>query len=289
MKKPSAKVMAISIALGIFFLMHFNIVSYRDQGILVFHLEFIRDLRTGDQDGIILGAYTLESELGSITVKPFSWFTSASYLLGTIRSSLLGRIDYDLVILGNKITPDWISFSYTVYVDGVRDIDSIAINQDLTVGPYQFNVQHIGIKRKDQIVGRGPLGNINSLKDIDTHEIWLEICDYPDMIELADGTEIKFPVKDRDRSYWFIVHKTDTWIINGSKSKEENSISVKLPGEEEFAAYKSVNFEKDWGRFIEGVPFKVQEEPRFSAEDLLLMERFGMKDIYDEYLKNEEE
>jgi hypothetical protein len=273
--------------------MHFNIVWYRDQGILVFHLGFIKNLRTGDQKGIILGAYTLESEFGSIRVKPFSWFSSTSYLLRSIKSSFLGRIDYDLVILGNKITSKWVHFSLTDYVDGVRDIYSIGMDQYLSVGPYLFNVQYICIERKDTIAERDSLGNINSLRDIDTHEIWLKIDDFPELIELADGTEIRFPVEMLENyslQYWLIVHKTDTWIIdsNGYESEEKN-VTVKLPEEKEFRAYKTVSFEKDWGRFIEGTPFKAREEPRFSAEDLLLMERFGLKDIYDEYIKDKEE
>jgi hypothetical protein len=277
----------------VFFLMHFNIIWYRDQGILIFHLDFIRNLRSGNQNGIILGTYTLESEFGSIRVRPFSWFRSSSYKLRTIKSSSLGKVDYDLVILGNKLTPKWISFSLADYVDGVRDIDSFAIKQGLTVGPYQFNVQYISIKRKDTIAERDSLGHINSVRDIDTHEIWLNIYDPPDIIELADSTKIRFPFKDDiNMDYWLIVHKTNTWIFKNTitvSESEADYISVKLPGEEEFRAYRTVSFEKDWGRFIEGTPLKVREESRFSAEDLLLMERFGLKEIYDEYLKDGEE
>jgi hypothetical protein len=148
-------------------------------------------------------------------------------------TALLGKIDYDLVILGNKITPKLIRISPTVYVDGVRDIDFIGVDQDLSVGPYLFNVRYISIKRKDTIAGRDTMGNINSLRDIDTHEIWLNIYEYPEIIELADGTEIRFPIEMLEKyslDYWLIVHKTDTWIISSRKYvDEEDHISVKLP------------------------------------------------------------
>jgi hypothetical protein len=289
-KKPSAKVVIVSIVIIVFFLMHFNTIWYRGQRILVFHLDFIKNLRTGNQYGVILGTYTLESEFGSITVKPFSRFRSASYRLSTIESTSLGKIDYDLVILGNKITPySWVGFS-VADIHHKLDIYSIMIDGNLPVSPYLFKVRDISIKREDVIAERDALGHINSLRDIETHEIWLKIYDYPEIIELADGTEIRFPVKGGGGSYWFIVQKTDTWIIRGRGYVDEgDNISVKLPGEKEFRAYETVSFEKDWGRFIEGTPFKVQEEPRFSDEDLLLMERFGLKEIYDEYLKDGEE
>ena len=241
----------IGIILGIFLLMRgrFAFINYKDVKIPVFRFLSGKDEYFFEW---VLGKYTLQTEYGEITIKPFCNIVSTYYnSLESISWSQFKqkRAFHNLKFLDNPFDPIIIiSFS----PENNYKIDAITIPfklQVFTLGLYSFRTNRIYFWEEK--------GDIN--------EIIIYFLSDKRKISLNDMTDIEFnTIFDEKKEYYdFLPYtlrilKNNEWQIYAEYVKLDY-LTVKCPGWPEARKCDAIRFESGWGNYIESREYV--EEP----------------------------
>ena len=184
--------------------------------------------------GITLGRYMIETEHGEIIIRNFSGVQASEHdLLGIHPHGFeSGRTTHNLVVGGvplPHVLSTWFSDNGRTSVNWpAQEAVVSGITLPVRSGSWSFGDTPSPWDRPLSFVGNYP----------------------PEDITLADSTRISF---QPPHSWQLTFHQDGIWSLLSL------DITVRHPGEEEYARYTSITFRRDWGDFISGEPF-VEEE-----------------------------
>ncbi|GHT70769.1 hypothetical protein FACS1894110_22810 [Spirochaetia bacterium] len=240
LKKPKRQTVVVLGIVLLYIGLRFPFVYYDGEAIWTVCFEPLNEIFAGDIKGYILGRYTLETQYGDITIKPFCSFQAHDHRIDYISATDFyeGRAEHNLVFLENKIDEfASISFYY-------RNIERITVEQEFNLDKYSFGIEKIWVQCN---ISRANYGTIT-----------FTVSQFPERIILSDGSEVEI-VKDTvgtrevgivTDNWYFDLRPDGLWTMRGIR--DSNYAIVKLPGETEGQRYTSITFEENWGNFVDG-------------------------------------
>ncbi|MCL2381805.1 MAG: hypothetical protein FWC64_09495 [Treponema sp.] len=188
--------------------------------------------------GRVLGDHLLETEHGEIKLRHLSEVLAVRNGIGwvEIQEFREGRASHNLVVNGIEIPPDVdIAFNDLNRIFSIRMHGSLRATQEVIVSGIPLDINELSINPR------------RSVADIE-----MVVRNREGSVTLADSTVIElmdFPGALR------FFKEDERWELEIARWRRTGFL-VKLPGETEFAEYRSIRFRADWGEFIEGVLFE---------------------------------
>ena len=234
--KEQKKINWVAIACGFILVLQAaaSFPSIRIEGRTIRLFAFEGMFRGDGYHGRVLGNHVLESEYGQIRLgHGTSLLVRGNFVRIYVENFIEGRASHNLVVEGIEMPPN-ITFSF--FFNPIR------------LSFLQLDGQEIVVSGVPLVVGGFDLTHLRN-----TVDIVMEISSAPEyIITLADSTQIYINEQSWGWGGLRMYKDTGIWVL----TEVFSGTPVRLPGETEFARYRSITFRPDWGEFIEGELFE---------------------------------